>query len=172
MVHAGKQAAKESKSSEAEVTMPGTLWRTLHSFWPLVHPCPPSFTRSTIHSFVRVGSSFSFFFSHTHTPSFLTPLSPRLSPRQPSHPHCSMISLPLLSPSLAHPRWPILAGRSSLADPRWPILAGSPSLPHPRCTVLAPSSSSHPSHFWVCVVPLFAPSSYLFPHPRFLVLVL
>jgi hypothetical protein len=158
--------------------MPATLWRTLHSFWPLVHPCPPSFTRSTIHSFVRGGSSFSFsfFFSHTHTLSFLTPLSPRLSPRQPSHPHCSMISLPLLSPSLAHSRWPILAGRSSLADPRWPILAGSPSLPHPRCPVLAPLSSLHlhlrTPHILGLCSPSVCPSSYLFPHPRFLVLVL
>ena len=155
--------------------MPATLWRTLHSFWPLVHPCPPSFTRSTIHSFVRGGSSFSFsfFFSHTHTLSFLTPLSPRLSPRQPSHPHCSMISLPLLSPSLAHSRWPILAGRSSLAHLRCRTLAALSSLHCPRSIfIFAPLT------FWVCVVPLFAPhlicshilvSSSLFSDAHFLV---
>ena len=95
-------------------------------------------------------SSFSFFFSHTHTPSFLAPLlSPCLNPRQPPlNPRCIVVTL------LSHTRCTTLAATPSLRHPRCLTFVVPHSLPHPRClTLAAPScsnlSSPHPSHCWL-----------------------
>ena len=105
---------------------------------PLLFVLGPSFSSS---------SSFSFFFSCTHTPSFLASLlSPCLNPRQPPLTvACIMITM------LSHIRCTTLAATPSLPHPRWSTLVAPPSLPHPRClTLAAPSRSnlspSHPPH--------------------------
>ena len=117
---------------------------TLHSFWllslsphlsistvgistsPLLFVLGPSFSAS---------SSFSFFFSHTHTPLILAPLlSPCLNPGQPPPPlQCGH---PIVSHSLHHRCYHALAASSSLPHLRCPTLVASSSLPYPRCTIL------------------------------------
>ena len=126
-------------SSEAKVIVADLSCGTLHSFWRCFHSCPPISTRSTlstIPSFVRSRLSFSFFFSRTHTPSFL------VFPLSPSHQSLSTFSHRPLhhdqSDSPPHPclRCPILAASSSLPHPRCLIIAASSSLPLPRCLIL------------------------------------
>ena len=152
-----EEGAKEVMSSEAKVIVADLLCGTLHSFWRCFHSCPPISTRSTlstIPSFVRSRLSFSFFFSRTHTPSFLVfPLSPRINPCQPSLiTHCIMINqtrrpiLACAAPfSLPHPRCLILAASSSLPHPCCLILAASSSLPYPCCLILTALPSLHRS---------------------------
>ena len=40
-VEGDEEGAKEAKSSEAKVIVAHLFCRTLHSFWPCFHPCPP-----------------------------------------------------------------------------------------------------------------------------------
>lgn len=138
----------EGKSSEAKVTVADLLCRTLHSFWPCFHSCPPfPHTVDAQHYSLFVPSrlSFSFFFSRTHTPSFLVfPLSPRINPCQPSLiTHCIMVNQtrrPILA-ALPHSRRLVFAASSALPPPRCLILVALPLLSHPRCLTLAPTSS-------------------------------
>ena len=155
-----EEGAKEAKSSEAKVTVADLLCRTLHSFWLCFHSCPPFplSTRSTLAlSTIPPSSrlSFSFFFSRTHTPSFLVfPLSPRINPCQaPLTTHCTMVNQTrrTVLAALPHSRRLVFAASSALPHPRCLIRVALPLLSHPRCPTLAAnprpnSPSSHPSH--------------------------
>ena len=165
----------EGKSSEAKVTVADLLYRTLHSFWPCFHSCPPfPHTVDAQHYSLFVPSrlSFSFFFSRTHTPSFVVfPLSPRINLCQTSLiTHCIMVNQtrrPILA-ALPHSRrlYLIRAVSSSLSRPRCLTLAVSSSLPLPRCNVLAPTSHLRTPHIADSDQPPFAgaPISSNFGH--------
>ena len=139
--------------------MADLLCRTLHSFWLCFHSCPPfplstrsTLALSTIPPFVRSRLSFSFFFSRTHTPSFLVfPLSPRINPCQaPLTTHCTMVNQTrrTVLAALPHSRRLVFAASSALPHPRCFALAVSSSLPYPRC-------KSSPQ------LPIFAPLTLL-----------
>ena len=106
---------------------------------PLLFVLGPSFSAS---------SSFSFFFSHTHTPLFLAPLlAPCLNPGQP--PPLLQCDHPIVSHSLHHPCYHALAASSSLPHLRCPTLVASSSqtslqLPYPPCTILPQLGISTP----------------------------
>ena len=149
------------KSSEAKVTVADLLCRTLHSFWPCFHSCPPfPHTVDAQHYSLFVPSrlSFSFFFSRTHTvtlprSSYFHSLLASILVNLLSSPTASW-SIGLAAPSLL--RCPISDASSSLPHPLCLLLAVSSSLPYPCCLILAASpslqrprsnfSSSHPSH--------------------------
>ena len=142
------ELGSSGKSSEAKVTVADLLCRSLHSFWPCSHSCPPfPHTVDAQHYSLFVPSrlSFSSPFSRTHTPSFLVfPLSPRINPCQPSLiTHCIMVNQtrrPILA-ALPHSRRLVFAASSALPPPRCLILVALPLLSHPRCLTLAATSS-------------------------------
>ena len=129
----------EGKSSEAKVTVADLLCRTLHSFWPCFHSCPPfphtvdaqhyslflfllgCHSRSSSHALTLPRSSY----FHSLLESILVNLL--------SSPTASW-SIRLAAPSLL--RCPILAASSSLPHPRCLLLAASPSLQHPRSNLI------------------------------------
>ena len=145
----------EGKSSEAKVTVADLLCRTLHSFWPCFHSCPPfphtvdaqhyslflfllgCHSRSSSHALTQSHSlvpRISTLSSHQSLSTFSHHPLHHGQSDSPPHPCCAA---PFSPPRL---RYLIrAASSSSLSHPRCLTLAVSSSLPHPRCNVLAPT---------------------------------
>jgi len=137
------------KSSEAKVTVADLLYRTLHSFWPCFHSCPP-FPHTVDAQHYSLFCSFSvvilvLLLTHSHS---LVPRISTLSSHQSLLILVNLLSSPttswsirLAAPSLL--RCPILAActSSALSPPRCLILVALPLLSHPRCLTLPATSS-------------------------------